>query len=191
MDIQTCNMGEKVVEMPSVCIIDDSLMATKIYRYLIEQLLVDPKVTTFNHPWDVNVLEFKQCSLIIIDEIMDDMTGTDFLKSVLNEHFDGRFHEFPNVIFASSLDSGDINERIKSKRLDTMIPAYRVIQKPITPAILRQAIISICPNLEKKIRKDSITPNSELPWLVSIKKAIDEIIGINEPKPTNHCMVCL
>lgn len=176
---------------PSICIVDDSAMTTKIFRYLIEQFLVEPKVTTFNHPWEVNLLEFAKCNLIIIDEIMDDMTGTDFIEDVMKEHFHGRYHDFPNVIFASSLDPGDLNERIKVKRLDTMIPSFRVIEKPLTPEILRSAVLSICPNLHKCVIPNAMIPNSELPWFVSIKKACDEVFGLSNVKPTKHCFVTM
>lgn len=181
----------KIMKPPSICIIDDSAMTTKIYRYLIQKFFIDPKVTTFNHPWDVNLLELNTCDLIIIDEVMDDITGTEFLAEVLIEQFEGRYHEFPNVIFISSLDSGDLNERIKIKKLDLMIPSFRVMRKPITPITLKNAITSICPNLCDCIIPDASLPNSELPWIISIKKALDEICGVTDTKPTKHCMISL
>ena len=174
---------------PSVCIIDDSAMTTKLYRYLIEQFLEEPKVSTFTHPWDVNVLKLDGCGLLIIDEVMDDMSGTEFLEQVLTEHFAGHYHDFPNVIFASSLEPGDLIERIKARRLDTMLPAFRVLQKPLTPTMLRTTMLSLCKNLERYLQPNIEIPNSELPWHVSIKKAVDEILGLKDSKPTKHCMI--
>lgn len=177
---------------PSICIIDDSSMTTKIYRYLVNQFLLDPNVSTYNHPWDVNVLKFSSCDLIIIDEIMDDVTGTEFIEEVLHELYQGRYHEFPNVIFASSLDAGDLHERIKLKKIDTMIPSYRVLQKPLSPESLKETIKAICPSIGECIVENSVVPNSELPWLVSIKKAWNEIFGIKEDQTTtSHSLISL
>lgn len=188
-------MGKEMTikpKSPAVCIIDDSAMTTKIYSYLVKQFLDKPDVSVFNHPWDVDIRKMSSCDLIIIDEVMDDITGTSFIQEVLNDHFKGRYHEFPNVIFASSLDSGDIHERIKSKRLDKMIPSFRVLTKPISPEVFRTTMISICPRLEFCMMDTVEIPNSELPWLISVKKAIDEILGISEDnQKTPHCMITI
>ena len=174
---------------PCICVIDDSQMTTTIYKYLFYQFFNDPIVSVFNHPWDVDIRDFSMCDLLMIDEIMDDMSGTEFIKDLLVHRYHGRYHEFPNVIFASTLQTGDLHERIKAIGIDLLIPAYRVLQKPLNPEHLKKTILSICPNMEHCIVKSALAPNPELPWSISIQISAMEIFGIKGGNDLKNCMI--
>lgn len=188
-------MGQKMKNdkhTPSVCIIDDSPTTVKLYNYLFSNILMNPMIFTFTHPMKVNIENFKTCDLIVIDEIMEGMTGTQFLHDVIVNHFQQRFHDFPNVIFISSLDMGDMHERIKAYGLDHLIPSYRVLEKPVTPIEIKNTLLSICPTMEHHVAKKVLMPNSELPWKVAMSKAFHEIFGLKEPKSTSsQCFVSI
>jgi hypothetical protein len=174
---------------PCICVIDDSMMTTTIYEYLFHQFFKNPKVSVYNHTWDVDIRNFGMCDLLMIDEIMDDMSGTQFIKELLVHYYHGRYHEFPNVIFASTLQTGDLHERIKSIGIDLLIPAYRVLQKPLNPNQMKQTILSICPNMEHCITQTALAPNSELPWAVSVQIAAMEIFGVKGGRDLKNCMI--
>lgn len=176
---------------PSICIIDDSSVTTKIYGYLFNQFLVNPNISLFNHPWDINIHKLKKCDLIIIDEIMNDITGTQFIHDTINEYFKNDYHNFPNVIFISALDIGDIAERVKSLGIDKKIPAYRICQKPIIPEQLKSIVVSICPNLKKCLITNAVVPNSSLPWKSAMSRAIHEIFGIDYKDEPGKCTLSI
>jgi hypothetical protein len=186
-------MGEKMIEIkaPSICIIDDSSIATQMYAFIFHQLLFNPLIRTYNHPFDVNITNLKCCDLIVIDEIMEGMTGTNFIYHSITKNFENNYHLFPNVIFVSSLDPGDIHERVKSLHLDLIIPAYRVIEKPLVPAQIKAAVMSICPDLHKFIDPHAKVPNSDLPWKTALLQSFYEISGIKPKSPSKHCIVSM
>jgi CheY-like chemotaxis protein len=188
-------MGKKmtndIIKAPSVCIIDDSPMTAKLYSFLFHQLLINPLIQTYTHPFEVSIKNLRCCDLIVIDEIMEGMTGTNFIYQTIKCNFESKYHLFPNVIFVSSLDPGDIHERVKSLNLDHMIPAYRVLEKPLIPAVMKATVMSICPDLHKFIDPHATTPNPNLPWGAALRQSFYEIVGIKNPPPCKHCVVSL
>lgn len=172
-------MGAGIETENHVCLIDSSKETISRLSFLVDSILMNARVSIHNSPASVNYESIKQCSLVIISEIMEDMTGTEFIGKLYDSYYMDEMERFPNIIFLTHLSMIEMVERLRYEDIFNKIPSFRILQKPVEPIELKRAITEICPVMCATVKNNIVVPKTLSP-VESFLYTMKSVVGIKQ-----------